>query len=135
MVNTNLCKINLKNPAREIFYFIGPLIIFGLCGCGSKYIAGKGFSVMAELYDSSGKQLNNCSIKLLNHEEKVLNGPYNIPGKFHKVFVIPSNMAKYIVEIICPGYKSHQTYVTYGEDVSPITPLRLDEIMMKPLYE
>ena len=88
MVIANLYKVNLKNPIHELFCYIGLLIIFGLSGCGSKYTAGEAFSVMAELYGSSGKQLNNCTIKLLNQEGKVLDGPDNIPGKFFKVFVV-----------------------------------------------
>jgi len=131
----SLCKVKLKNTTSENIRFIGILFIFVACGCGTKFTAGEGFSVMAELYNSSGKQLNNCTIKLLNQEGKVLVGPENIPGKFHKVFVVTSNKASYLVSILCPGFKTYQTHVTYGEDVTPVTPLRLGEITMESLRE
>ena len=111
------------------------LFVSGLYGCGSIFTAGEGFSVMGELYNSSGKQLDTCTIKLVNQEGKVLDGPVNIPGKFHKKYVVASNKANYLVSILCPGFEIYQVYVTYGEDATPIMPLRLGEVLMKSLIE
>lgn len=135
MLSVQACKVNLKNTTREYLRYIGLFLVSVLCGCGSKYTPGEGFSVMGELYNSRGKQMNNCTIRLLNQEGNVLDGPDNIPGKFHKIFVVSSNKTNYVVDILCPGYKTHQNHVTYGEDVTPITPLKLGEVTMKSLYE
>jgi hypothetical protein len=98
-------------------------------------VSGEGFSVMAELRNAQDKQLNSCSIELYNHDGIILDGPHSIPGKFHKVFIVPPNKANYFVNILCPGFKNYEIMTTYGEDVSHLKPLKLGIIKMELLQE
>lgn len=107
----------------------------GIYGCSSKFIAGEGFSVMAELCSAHGKQLNTCTIELQNQDGEILEGPDGIPGKFHKIFTVSSHKTNYLVVISCPGFKNYQISATYGENVTPIRPLRLGMITMESLHE
>ena len=91
--------------------------------------------MFAEIRDIQGKQLNNCSIELQNQDGKFLDGSDNVPGKFHKVFIITSRKTEYLISILCAGFKTHVTSVTYRDDVTPIKPLKLGIITMEPLIE
>lgn len=125
----------MKNTKLEKIYCLGLFLILSLCGCGSKFIAGEGFSVMAELRSTQGKQLNICTIELQNQDGEILEGPDRIPGKFHKVFIVSSHKVKYLVIITCPGFKAYQISATYGGNVTLIRPLRLGVITMDSLHE
>lgn len=110
-------------------------LILGIYGCSSKLIVGEGLSVLAEIRDTQGKQLNSCTIELQNHAGEVLDGPDNIPGKFHKVFIVAPNKAGYLISISCPGFKTYQVLATFGENVTPIRPLRLGALTMESVQE
>ncbi|MGI9227276.1 MAG: hypothetical protein ACR2PU_00650 [Gammaproteobacteria bacterium] len=113
----------------------GLFLILVLYGCGSKCIAEGGLSVLAEIRDPQGKQLNSCKIELQNQDRKILEGSDSIPGKFHKVFIVAPHRANYLVNISCPGFKTYQTLAKYGESVTPLRPLRLGVITMEPAQQ
>lgn len=123
----------MKNIKLEKICFLGLFLSLGIYGCSSKFIAGEGLSVLAEIRDTQGKQLNSCAIELQNKDGEILDGPDNVPGKFHKVFTIIPNNVDYLISISCPGFKTHEITATYGEDVTPIRPLRLGKITMESL--
>lgn len=111
------------------------LLILSIFGCSPNVLTGEGFSVLAEIRDAKGKQLNDCLIELQNQDGQILEGPINVPGKFHKVFIVAPNQADYLIEISCPGFKKYKMSVTYGENVTPYRPLRLGVIMMEIAQE
>ena len=109
------------------------LLMLSVVGCGSRYVAGDWFSVIAEIENAQGKQLNICEISLQNLAGEMLHTPDSIPGKFHKVFNVSQNAADYVIKISCPGYKIYETEVTYGENVTPVRPLKIGVIVMEPI--
>lgn len=111
------------------------LLILSIFGCSSNILTGEEFSVLGKISDSKGKQLNDCLIELQNQDGKNLEGPINVPGKFHKVFIVAPNQAEYLIEISCPGFRKYKTSATYGENVTPYRPLRLGVIMMEIAQE
>ncbi len=111
------------------------LLILGIGGCGSRFITQDGLSVLAKIQNKQGQQLNICEIELQNQDGKSLQGPDSIPGKFHKVFIVPPHQADYLVVISCQGFKAYQTSVIYGENVTSIRPLRLGVITMESVQE
>ena len=133
MMSMALCTVKLKSSKSEILSCMGFFIILRLYGCVSKFVAGEGFSVMAEIRNSYGKQLNNCIIELREKDGTILDGPDMIPGKFHKIFTVGPNKADYLINIICAGYKAYQISVAYGEVVTPNRPLILGKVTMKLL--
>ena len=124
-------KLN-KIYTRVICSFV-LLLTLDLIGCGSQYVVGDWFSVIGEIEDNQGQQLNTCEISLQNRAGKMLQAPSRIPGKFHKAFVVPDKKLDYIVSISCPRYKVYQTRITYGENVTPVQPLKLGVIVMEPV--
>lgn len=128
-------NVKLKNTKSNICCSIILLLILCLGGCGSKLVTKGGLSVLAEIQNTHGQQLNICEIELQNQDGKTLQGPDSIPGKFHKVFIVAPKQADYLVIISCPGFKTYQTSATYGENVTPIRPLRLGVITMESVQE
>ena len=130
-----ISNVKLKNTKSKKYCSIVLLLILGLCGCGSRYVTKDGLSVLAEIQNTQGRQLNICEIELQNQDGKTLQGPDSIPGKFHKVFIVAPKQADYMVIISCPGFKVYQTDAIYGENVTSIRPLRLGVITMESVHE
>lgn len=124
-------NIKLKNSKSKICCCIVLLLILGLGGCGSSFVTKGGLSVLAEIQNTQGQQLNICEIELQNQQGKTLQGPDSIPGKFHKVFIVAPYQADYLIVISCPGFKVYQTSATYGENITPIKPMKLGVITME----
>ncbi len=133
MIRNILRDVKLKDIKLGKFCCLDLFLILGLCGCASKLILGDGFSVMGELRNVHGKQLNVCTIELQSQDGKIISGPDNIPGKFHKVFIVALREADYLISISCPGFKTYEITATYGEDVTHIRPLRIGKITMESL--
>ena len=127
--------IRLGNTKHEMLCCLVLIIVHGLFGCSSKFIAGDTLSILAEIRDIQGQQLNNCTIQVQNQNGEILDGPDSIPGKFHKVFIVASRKANYLISISCPGFKTYQTSAIYGVNITSIRPLRLGVIIMKALQE
>ena len=130
-----ISNVKLKCTKSNIYCCIVLLFILCIGGCGSRYVTKDGLSVLAEIQNTQGRQLNNCEIELQNIDGKTLQGPDSIPGKFHKVFIVAPKQADYLVIISCRGFKSYQTDVIYGENATSIRPLRLGVITMESLQE
>lgn len=128
-------NVKLKNTKTKIYSCIVLLFILSLGGCGSKFVTKGGLSVLAEIQNSQGQQLNICEIELQNQDGKTLQGPDSIPGKFHKVFIVAPKQADYLIIIYCPGFKTYQTDAIFGVNFTPVTPLKLGVITMDSVVE
>lgn len=130
-------EILINWKTRPDYYHPGLLFCFVLLsassviGCGSRYVAGDWFSVIAEIENTQGEQLNICEISLQSLAGEMIHAPDDIPGKFHKIFNVSYNVADYVIKIYCPGYKIYKTEVVYGENVTPVNPLEIGIIVME----
>ena len=120
-----------KGIAIGLSSFIILATIINLPGCASDYVVGDWFSVIAELENEQGKQLNHCEIALQNSRGKTIVAASSIPGKFHKIFKVPHNIMCYEVIIYCSGYKPYKNTVLYRVDVSPVLPLKIGIVTME----
>ena len=130
-----ISNVKLKNTKFKIYCCIVLLFILCLDGCGSRYVTNGGLSILAEIQNTQGQQLNICEIELQNLDGKTLQGPDSIPGKFHKVFIVAPKQADYLVIIYCPGFNTFQTSANYMSDITPFRPLRLGVISMESAQE
>lgn len=119
----------------KIIFFLYALISFGLFGCGPHFAFDHWFSVIGEIKNELGKQVNSCAITLLDHEEKTIEAADSIPGKFHKIFHVRPEASEYIILIYCPDYKPIRRSVTYTQTVTPVRPLNMGVVIVEPTLE
>lgn len=108
------------------------LVLLASTSCLTLGPADGGFKVYGTIRSDEGEPLNNCSVELLDKNNKPFFGQARTTGEvLNTQFTVAPYEADYWLVISCPGHESQRVLVKYGEDTSPSKPLEVRDVVMK----